>query len=84
MAKTRALPNKCGQNNSGSVAVAKTRALPNKCGQNCANLLCRNIISRASPENDRLEAIQNSFNLIKLIKICRSKCTKYSHHNKFN
>ena len=49
--KTRAFPTKCGQNISSSVGGTKTRAFPTKCGQNCANLLCRNNISRASPEN---------------------------------
>ena len=34
-----------------SVGVTKSRAFAAKCGQNFANLLCRNNISRASPEN---------------------------------
>ena len=51
--KSRASPHKCGQNISSTVAVTKSRAFPHKCGQNCANLLCRNNISRASPENKK-------------------------------
>ena len=49
--KIRAFVGKCGQKISTSVGLTKIRAFAGKCGQNCANLLCRNIISRASPEN---------------------------------
>ena len=56
--KSRAFAGKCGQKISTSVGGTKIRALAGKCGQNCANLLCRNIISRASPEN---ELISNNF-----------------------
>jgi hypothetical protein len=49
--KSRAFAAKCGQNISSSLGVTKSRAFAAKCGQNCANLLCRNNISRASPAN---------------------------------
>ena len=49
--KTRAFAAKSGQNISSSVGVTKSRAFTAKCGPNCANLLYRNNISRASPEN---------------------------------
>ena len=50
--KSRAFAAKCCQNISSSVGFTKSRAFAAKCCQNCANLLCRNIISRASPENN--------------------------------
>ena len=52
--KIRAFAGKCGQKISTSVGGTKIRAFAGKCGQNCANLLCRNNISRASPENKKL------------------------------
>ena len=51
MTKTRAFPTKSCQNISSSVGMTKTRVFPTKSCQNCANLLCPNNISRASPEN---------------------------------
>ena len=51
LTKIRAFAGKCGQKISTSVGGTKIRAFAGKCGQNCANLLCRNNISRASPEN---------------------------------
>ena len=50
--KTKAFAAKSGQNISSSVGVTKSRAFATKSGQNCTNLLCRNNISRASPENN--------------------------------
>ena len=44
---------KCCQKISTSVGFSKKGPLVVKCCQNCANLLCRNIISRASPENKK-------------------------------
>ena len=52
--KSRAFPTKSGQNISSSVGFTKTRAFATKSGQNCANLLCRNNISWALPENKKL------------------------------
>ena len=49
--KSRAFPHKSCQNISSSVGGTKSRAFPHKCRQNCTNLLCRNNISRALPEN---------------------------------
>ena len=51
MTKTRVSPTKSYQNISSSVGMTKTRVFPTKSCQNCANLLCRNNISRDSPEN---------------------------------
>ena len=50
--KIKAMVGKCCQKISTSVGFTKIRAFVGKCCQNCANLLCRNIISRASPENE--------------------------------
>jgi hypothetical protein len=52
MTKSRAFPHKSCQNISTSVGMTKSRAFPHKSCQNCANLLCRNNISWASPENN--------------------------------
>ena len=48
--KIKAFSLKCGQKISTSVGFTKIKAFAWKCVQNCANLLCRNNISRASPE----------------------------------
>ena len=54
LTKIRAFAWKCGQKISTSVGFTKIKAVAWKSGQNCANLLCRNNISRASPENEKL------------------------------
>ena len=46
LTKIRAFVGKCGQKISTSLGLTKIRAFVRKCGQNCANLLCRNNISR--------------------------------------
>ena len=56
MMKTRAFEHKSCQNISTSAGMTKTGAFEHKSCQNCANLLCRNNISRAaSPENQSLD-----------------------------
>ena len=49
--KSRAFAAKSCQNISSSVGFTKSRAFAVKSCQNCANLLCRNNISQASPKN---------------------------------
>ena len=55
--KIKAVAWKCCQKISTSVGLTKIKAIAWKCCQNCAILLCRNIISRASPENDEFTII---------------------------
>ena len=67
-----AFAHKCGQNISSSEGGTESRAFAPKCGQNCANLLCRNNIYRALPENNKL--LEHSFAHPKRIQFFAKKC----------